>query len=301
MWIADVDNLAGDKQLSTQSYVMTAIKVSDGILIFTGNDVHKMAYVGAPYAYGIVRIATGCGPISPRAVIGVGNVVAWPGVQNFWSYQGTVQPMPCDVQDWFYSLVNRSMVGRIFGAPNPSFAELWWDWPDEGSTECNRYLIWNYADVGRPWSIGVRERTAADPVGTMDYPVLGGLDAAGDAYLFLHEYGWSDDGAPRASVGLVYAESGNIVLGEGDRRYNVTQLVLDTDPSEAPIGFRFFTREQPGDVASEHDTGLYTEVHDGLMDLRFSGRSIRMRMEALADASFAVGKTRLDIKPAGSR
>jgi hypothetical protein len=301
LWIPDVVNLAGDKELATQSYAMTAIKVSDGILILTGNDCHKMVYVGAPYAYGIVRIATGCGPISPRSVIGVGNVVAWPGVQNFWTYQGTVQPLVCDVQDWFYSLVNRSMVGRIFGAPNPAFTELWWDWPDEGSIECNRYLIWNYADTGHPWAIGVRSRTAADPVGTMDYPVLGGLDLAGDGYLFLHEYGWSDDGMPRASAGLVYAETGNIVLGEGDRRYNVTQLVLDIDPSEAAVGFRFFPREQPADAASEYDTGLYTEIHDGLMDLRFSGRSIRMRMEALADAGFAVGRTRLDIKPAGSR
>ena len=79
VWLADVTNLAGDKMLVTQSYAMTAVKVSDGILIFTANDAHKMVYVGAPYAYGISQIATGCGPLSPRAVVGIGSFLRLAG------------------------------------------------------------------------------------------------------------------------------------------------------------------------------------------------------------------------------
>ena len=302
VWAPAVTNLAGDKLLVTQSYVMTAAKVSDGILIFTGNDVHKMVYVGPPYAYGIVQIAAGCGPISPRSVVGIGNFLAWPGTQTFWSYQGNVQPLKCDVQDWFYSLVNRSMAGRVFGSPNPSFSELSWDWPDEGSLECNRYLILNFGDPKRPWVIGVRNRTAADSVGTMDYPVMGGFVEGSGGALFLHEYGFTDNGMPRAVNGLIYAESGNIVLAEGDNRLHVKQLIFDAEtPADNMLGYRFFVREQPQDVASEFDTGLFTEVHGGLMDMRFSGRSIRMRMEATRDGTFAVGRPRLDVKPGGRR
>ena len=300
LWTPDVTNLAGDKMLQTQSYVMTAKKVSDGILIFTGTDMHKMSYVGAPFAYGIVQIASGCGPVSPRAVVGVGSLMVWPGSQSFWAYNGTVQPLHCDVQDWFFSLVNRQMVGRIFGSPNPTFAELWWDWVDEGALECNRYLAFNYADPAHPWTIGVRSRTAGDPNGTMDYPTLGGPAGDGGS-LFLHEYGWTDDGLPRAPLGLVYAESGNITLGEGDKRYHTKQLVFDADPSEAPIGYRFFVREQPSDAASEFDTGLYTVIHGGLMDMRWSGRSARMRVEALSDAPFAIGRPRLEMRAGGRR
>jgi hypothetical protein len=280
---------------------MTAVKVSDGTLIFTANDVHKVQYVGAPYAYGIVQIASGCGPISPRAVIGVGSFIAWPGLQTFWSYNGNVQPLACDVQDWFFSLVNRQMTGRVFGSPNPSFSELWWDWPDEGASECNRYLALNYGDPNKPWTIGVRTRTAADPTGTMDYPVLGGPLGSGGS-LFLHEFGWLDNGVARAASGLVYAESGNIVLGEGDRRFHVKQMVFDASSDVVDmLGYRFFPREQPYDAASEFDTGLYTAVHGGLMDLRFSGRSVRMRMEALVDTGFAVGRPRLEMRIGGSR
>lgn len=312
VWAPDITNLAGNKLLVTTSYVMNAVKISTGLLIYTANDVHFMQYVGAPYAYGIVQIGSGCGPLSLRAVVAIGNMVIWPGLQSFWQYTGTIAPMKCDVQDWFYSLVNRQMIGRVFGSPNAQFSELWWDWPDEGATECNRYIAVNYGDITitpyytlaqmQPWTIGVRSRTAADPTGTMDYPVLGGPLGTGGS-LYLHEYGWLDNGVPRAPNGAVYAESGNIVIGEGDKRFHVKQLVFDAASSVAGnvLGFQFFTREEPSDDAGEVATGLYTVIHRGLMDMRFSGRSIRMRAEALVDAPFGVGKTRLNIRPGGSR
>jgi hypothetical protein len=310
-WAPDLTNLAGSKFLVSQSYVICAIKIGAGILIFTANDVHLMSYVGPPYAYGITQIASGCGPMSQRAVIAIGNLVMWPGLQTFWQFNGTVQPMKCDVQDWFYSLINRQMTGRVFGSPNASFSEVWWDWPDEGATECSRYLAVNYGDVTitqvytvaqtQPWTIGVRTRTAADPSGTMDNPVLGGPRGTGGS-LFLHEFGWVDDGNPRAPNGEVYAESGNIVLGEGDKRYHVKQLVVDADvQQDGMLGWRFFVREQPFDAAGEFDTGVYTVIHNGLMDMRFSGRSVRMRLEAQADGPFAVGKTRLEMRQGGRR
>ena len=321
VWVADVTNLAGEKLLVTQSYVMTATKVSDGILIFTANDVHKMSYVGAPYAYGIVQIASGCGPLSLRAVVAIGSMVAWPGVQTFWSYNGNVQPQPCPVGDWFYSLLNRDKVGRVFGSPNPAFSEFWWDWPGESSTECNRYLLFNYADPGNPWAIGTRSRTAADPSATMDNPVLGGyLGAFGNhppaqdqtGSIFLHEFGWTNNTQPRAISQGIYAESGNIVVGEGDQRYHVKQLVMDTPASLLPtkpsvpppppvVGYQFYVREQPSDDLGEFATDLYTETHGGLMDIRFSGRSVRMRMVALIDGPFSVGRPRLEVRAGGRR
>jgi hypothetical protein len=301
VWVPDVTNLAGSKLLQTQSYAMAAVKISAGVLIFTANDVHLMTYVGAPYAYGIVQIASGCGPISPRAVVNIGSFVMWPGVQSWWSYNGNVQPLPCPVGDWFFSLVNRTNVGRVFASPNPSFSEVWVDWPDEDSLECNRYVAFNYADPAHPWTIGVRSRTAADPSGTMDQPILAGPLGAGGS-LFLHEYSYLENGAPRASAGSIYAETGAIVISEGDNRFHAKQLVLDaTTSADNQIGYRFAVREQPNDAASEFDTGLYSFSHDGLMDIRFSGRSVRMRMEALVDGPFAIGRPRLEMRKGGRR
>jgi hypothetical protein len=310
IWTPDVTNLAGSKRLVTQAYALTALKVPQGILIFTTNDLHLMTYVGAPYAYGITQVAASCGPISHRAPIAIGSFAAWPSLQGFWSWAGAPAPFYCDVQDWFYSLVNRTMAGRVFGSPNPPFAELWWDWPDEGSSECNRYICVNYNPLAstaaavysaqRPWSIGMRSRTAGDLMGTMDYPILGGPAGAGGG-LYLHEYGWLDNGNPRAPNGDIYCESGAIALGEGDKRFHVKQVVFDaaTDLNNPAFGYRFFTREQP--FSADADTGLYTVINDGLMDCRFSGRSVRMRLEATLDTTFAVGRPRLEVRPGGRR
>jgi hypothetical protein len=306
VWTAAVANMAGDKMLQTQSYAMRAIKVGQGIMIWTGNDLHLMTYVGPPYAYGISMIASGCGPMSPRCIVQIGNNVIWPGVQTFWSYSGTVQPMPSDIQDWFFSLVNREQVGRVFGSPNPAFSEAWWDWPDEGATECNRYVAVNYGDQGRPWTIGVRSRTCADPTGTMDYPILGGPNAANTGgCLYLHEYGMSENGAPRGGTGATYLESGAIALGEGERRYHVRQIATDASvvgsgDLQEVLGWRFFHSEQSHDPV-EYDTGTHTEQHNGLLDIRFSGRFARVRVEALTDEMWAIGRPRLIIRQGGKR
>jgi hypothetical protein len=154
------------------------------------------------------------------------------------------------------------------------------------------------------WLLGTRARTAGDRIGTLDYPILGGLGPGGTGgALYQHETGWTDNGAPRASAGEVFVESGSINQGEGDIRFNCTQVVFDTttDPTLIPnFGFRFLAKEQPWSPV-ETDSGLYTRVHDGLLDTRVSGRSIRMRLEATADAPFSVGRTRLVLSQAGKR
>jgi hypothetical protein len=310
VWTPGVANLAGSKILVTQARVQSALKVSQGILIFTSNDLHLMSYVGPPYAYGIVQVAAGCGPLSLRAPVSIGSMAVWPSLQNWWIWNGNAQPLACDVKDWFFSLLNIGGHGKLFGSVNPQFAELWWDWPDEGSTECNRYLVYNYGvssmvNYGATnqgfWMIGQRSRTAADRLGVMDHPILGG-PLGTEASLYFHEYGTTDNGAPLAATGAVYAETGSITMGEGDRRWHCTQVVMDgvTDPNAPSFGWRFFLREQPLDTV-EWDTGLYTVVHDGLMDVRFSGRSVRMRLEGTADTAWALGRTRLETRLGGRR
>ena len=113
------------------------------------------------------------------------------------------------------------------------------------------------------WLLGSRARTAGDRIGTLDYPVLGGIGPGGaGGALYQHETGWTDNGAPRASAGEVFVESGSINQGEGDIRFAVKQVVFDstTDPTLAgPFGFRFLAREQPWSPV-ETDSGLYTDM-----------------------------------------
>jgi len=304
VWAPDVTNLAGSKRLVTQAKVQSALKVSQGILIFTSNDLHLMTYVGSPYAYGIVQVGAGCGPLSLRAPVSIGSFAVWPSLQNWWAWSGNVQILQCDVKDFFFSLLGPSSHGRLFGAVNPQFSELWFFYADTSATECNRYVTLNYAVAGQHfWMIGEMARTGADRLGVLDHPVWAG-PLGTQASLYLHEYGWTDNGAARAATGEIYAETGTIGLGEGDNRFHVKQVIMDgaTDATNPAFGMRFFHKEQPLDTI-EIDTGLNPNgpIHGGLLDVRFSGRSVRMRVEATADVPWALGKLRLEVRPAGRR
>jgi hypothetical protein len=46
---------------------------------------------------------------------------------------------------------------------------------------------------------------------------------------------------------------------------------------------------------------LFQVVHNGLVDMRWSGRTAAMRLEALVDADFTVGRTRIVMQGAGKR
>jgi len=295
VWAAAVDNLAGNLMLETEGRPLNAMRVASGLLIWTDNDVHLMRYVGPPYAYGINKIGANCGPISRRAMSQAGGVTTWMSQQSFWSYDGTLAPLPSDVGDWLFSLLNREAVSRVFGAPNPAFSEHWWYWPSEDSSECNRYVAYNYGDASRPWIIGQQQRTASDVRGAMVRPVL--CDGAGQ--VLYHEYGWTDSGVSRAPQ--IYLETGAFALSEAaDRRFHVKQIAQDfTGPADR-AGYRFFTAEEPN--GPEADTGVFPITNDsGLTDVRFSARSLRMRIEALSDGPFALGKTRLIVRPGGYR
>ena len=298
VWAPNVSNMAGDKQLETEGRPFVARRVTGGVLILTDNDAHFMRYVGPPYAYGINKVGANCGPISPRAVSQAGGQTAWMGIQSFWQYSGgNVVPLECDVQDWLFSLINRDVVGRIFGAPNPSFTEHWWYWPDEGSAECNRYVLFNYGERGTPWMIGQQSRTAADISGAMLRPIL-----CGGTKLFMHEYGWTDDGTSR--VGTIYIETGDLQLadlgGNPDKRFHVRQIEHDYVGPAGRIGFRFFLWEEPD--GPQWDTGDFPADNNvGLTDAKFSCRGCRMRIEALQDGPFAIGRTKLIARQGGSR
>jgi len=187
------------------------------------------------------------------------------------------------------------MVGRIFGSPNAQFAEHWMHFPDEGSTECNRYVAMNYVSPNREWIIGQIARTAADPRQSMARPVL----TTTDGKVMLHEFGWSDDGQPRFAQ--IYAETGTYALGDGeDQRMTIKQIIQDFTGPQDRVGYRFAFWEEPngpeydsGTIPITNNTGR-TDMGDG-----FSCRGMRMRIEALSDGPFAVGMTRLRARASG--
>ena len=132
-----------------------------------------MTYVGAPYAYGITQIAFGL-----RAVVAArgggdrqrGDLARGANILGL-QRQRAAGAVRCG--DWFYSLLNRDMVGRVFGSPNPAFSEFWWDWPDE---RCHRVQPVSGVQLRGPrQAVDDRQRTRTAAIHRGNgFPVLGG-------------------------------------------------------------------------------------------------------------------------------
>lgn len=290
-WTPTITNLAGSLQLKTTGVGIAGRRVPQGVLIFCTDDVHLLSFTGAPYAYGLQKVGEGCGPIGPQAMCSMLGRTAWMGQQVFWAWDGVPRPMQSDVTDYVFTHINRNTQARTVCAHNGEFPELWWLWPDESSVEPNRYASWNYAD--NIWQLGFLPRTAVTEPGAFGLPLMGDMDG----FLYQHEQGWTDNGAPRFSQ--IYAETGDIQLGEGDQGICVRSIIPDVR-NPANVKFHFYGQWEPEDVLEDY--GEFTQDRsDGLIDALFEARAIRMRVEAAADGPWELGHMRLDTVPGSGR
>jgi hypothetical protein len=291
-WTPTISNLAGSLQLKTTGRAIAARRVPQGVLIFCDDDVHLLSFTGAPYAYGLQKVGEGCGPIGPQAICSMLGRTAWMGQQGFWAWDGVPRPMPLDVTDYVFRMINRQTQGRTVCAHNGEFPELWWFWPDESSTEPNRYVAWNYAD--NITQIGHLARTGVTEPGAYGLPLMGDVNG----YVYEHEQGWTDNGNPRFSQ--IYAETGDIQLGEGDQAVCVRSIIPDVALNPTNIQYHVFGQWEPEDVLEDYGVYPY-ERSDGVVDALFEARAIRMRIEATADGPWELGRMRLDMVPGAGR
>jgi hypothetical protein len=267
-------------------------------ILFTDVDVHRMSFVGSPLVYGFEQISKGVdGLLGPNAVAEIPDRLVWMGASNFWSYDGVVRVVPCDVHDYVYSSVNLLQGPKFVAGHNTEFSEVWFFYCSAGALENDRYVIWNYKDNW--WSYGALSRTTW--IAREVWPYAVASDASG--FLYQHEQGWTDSGATR--IGQVYASTGALTLGEGDRFMDVGQLMPDADSnnpgSEQNVSVEFACKENPA-KAPYRTAGPYVFTNpSGYGQARFSARVVEMRVEAVADDLFSFGKLRADIRPGGGR
>jgi hypothetical protein len=284
-WTPDVTNEAGDLELQTPGQIMLGIRTRGQTLILTDQDAHSATYQGPPFVYGFQRVGSSCGVISRRAAAGVDEAVFWMGQRGFYGYAGgAVQDVPCEVNDYVFESINTSQQSKIFAVSNQAFNEIWWFYPSEGSDENDRYVVYNYAE--RHWMTGNLSRTAGFDAGVFQYPIL----FCNTGCAFDHEVGLQYNGD------TPFAESGPISLGNGDQVMSATMLIPD-EKTQGDVSATFKTRFHPNDT--ERSYGPYSMANP--TDVRFTGRQVRMRIEAARLADWRVGVMRLEAKPGGLR
>lgn len=288
-WFPTSTNQAGDFLLNTPGIIRCAVKIRGETLILTSADAHTMRFIGYPLVFSFESVGKNCGVAGPNAAVALDGGAAWFGTDaRIYLYSGSVQPIPCDVQDWLESNFNKLKQSEVYGGTLTEHGEVFWFFPAlDGTT---KYVVWNYRDS--IWYIGTLDRNAWLDRGVWKYPVA----VASDGFLYQHEDGNTNSGQTR--VGSVYAETGAMEIAPGERIMDILQLIPD-ESNQGSVNITLKCKYTP--TGSETTYGPYTVRSDGYTDTRASGRQAKLRIEAVRDEDFRVGDIRADVRQAGER
>lgn len=303
-WQNLVTNSSGELRVSSGNYIVTAVKLKQEILVFTDASIHSMQFIGDPLIYGIQSTANNISIISPQAVAVVNNSAFWMGNDKFYFYNGRADTLPCSIDKYVFGDINKKQADQIHCGTNEKFSEIWWHYPSSGSSEIDRYAIFNYDD--KTWSYGTLDRTA-----WLDSPLKASPVAASGGQLYYHENGVDDD---RVTPIHAWIESSDFNLGSGDDIMFVKRVIPDMlfSGSESPVPSVTMTltpRNSPGAPYKAGDAAVVSrsaslpvELFTERLDVRLRGRQMKLRVESTdIGVHWQVGTPRIELQPDGKK
>ena len=302
-WFPSSTNTAGDLRLGAGSQFVQAVETKREILVWTDTSLNSMRFIGPPFTFGLQQLASNITIMGPHSAVATEDVVYWMGIDNFYTYAGQTQQLPCSVKDKVFLDFNLGQTDKVVAGVNSEFAEVFWFYPSADSDDNDRYVVYNYAD--QIWYFGNLSRTAWLDRGTRTYPV-----AAANSYLYNHEFGYDDD----TQVMNSFIESAPMDIGDGDRFTFITKVIPDltfsgsTQLSSPQATFTIKSRNFPGasygntDQGTASATSANIELFTNQLNLRSRGRSFAMRIESAASGTkWKLGSPRVDIRQDGRR
>ena len=303
-------NTAGSLRLSSGSSIVGGIKARQEILIWTDTSLYSMNFIGPPLTFAVNLINEGAGLIGPKAVCNSPKGVYYMSKKGFYYYNGSVQQIPCSVQDYVFSDLDEGQAFKCFAGLNEEFSEVWFFYPSltDDTSEISRYAIYNYEEG--TWSIGSLERYSWLAAGVLDKPLAGGEN--GSKYIYEHEKGFNND---QSAMDGVFVESADIDIGDGDRFVFLKRILPDilffndTGTSQNPaINVVVKRRDFSNQTLSTDSTSQIT-TSSTFTSLRSRARQFVLRFESDDDNTEAdqknykwrLGSTRVEIQPSGRR
>ena len=304
IWYPAATNTAGDLTLGAGSTFMQAVETKREILVWTDTALNSMRFIGPPFTFGLQQLASNITIMSPNAAVATEDVVFWMGIDNFYVYAGQTQQLPCTVKDKVFLDFNLEQADKVVSGINSEFSEVFWFYPSSGSTDNDKYVVYNYGE--KVWYFGSLARSAWIDRGVRSFPI-----AAGSSYLYNHEFGYDDDGSAMNS----FIESAAIDIGDGDKFTYIRRVIPDltfngsTNLSSPQATFTVKARNFPGASFDNTASGdairtasSPVETFTNQLHLRARGRSFALRVESEAlGAKWKLGSPRIDLRPDGRR
>ena len=288
-WTAASDNTAGTWFLAGGGKIQQGLRGRGETLIWTTQDLYAMRYIGGTLIYSVIPLGAGCGSVSRNAAAVFDGKAAWMGPNSFYMYDGAIHTIPCSVSDAVFGDLNAEQISKIWTVHVAAFQEIFWFYASAGSTDCNKYVAWNYKE--NHWSKGELERACGYERMAYDFPIM-----SDGVNIFMHESGSNLDSL------MPWLESGPIEVGQGDQMWMVRQLIPDEGtaaggPGLGNVSAYIKSRLYPtGDETTSAELTLAAPT-----SVRVTAREIRLRIEQQQEGNWRVGHFRLEGEPAGRR
>lgn len=285
-------NTAGYLDLQSETPLQSICPVREGALVWSSNRAFLVRYVGLPFLYGADELGL-TQLYAPNAFAELDGRAVWMDASGFSLYEGgTARPLPCPLTDYVFSNIDPVFGPRVaHAAANGKYDEVWFYYPSLGSSECDRYVVWNYSENW--WSMGTLSRTAAFPALISGYPVMTGTDK----HLYQHENGWNYDNFDYQSN--IFITSGTINMPDNETNFTINQLIPSNGSNYNYTKYTFYSRLTPG--GAERSFGPYNARSDGYVDTRVSGRDVRIKIGAAQAGDWSIGRMRFKVGSGGGR
>ena len=317
-WTPDATNQAGFVRISHGSEIVAVVQTRQEVFVLTDSAAYSLQYLGPPYVWAPQLLGDNISVMSPNAAVIASGIVYWMGVDKFYSYDGRIQTLNCDLRRYVFSDINQEQALQVFSGTNEGFNEVWWFYCSANSTAVDRYVIYNYLE--KIWYYGTMERTAWLDSGLQPYPIAAKYTSATATGVMLnHETGLNDDTTGTPVAIDAYISSSEFDIGDGHNFGFVWRVLPDLtfeNATSTPAGALptvsmtlyglansgsgvTSTASQP---VAKSNTYVITEQFTGQIFTRMRGRQMIFKISSnQINTCWQLGAPRIDIRPDGRR
>ena len=320
-------NAAGTQRLQDGTKIVGALIAKENILIWTNNALYTMKFVGAPFTFGFEQVGTNCGLIGKNAAVEIDGVAYWMSNNGLFAFDGTVNSLPCSVEDYVYDDVDTTKGQQICAGLNNLYTEVTWWYPSQGSDFNNRSVTYNYGEAKQPplgtWYTNTNINfnrtswmdtliyplpyaTAFNSTGTGSFPIVQGQSGLGNTTYFAHETGndqVNPDGSTTTLTSFIQSFSFSLQPKQSEvflamRRFLPNFKVL-TGSNQVTVGITDYPATDEVSSPLSPFTVLPTTTK---IDTRARGRYANLKLENIgSNQTWRFGTFQVDIQPDGRR
>jgi len=309
-WTPTATNTAGSQRLTDGSKLVTAKRSRGAVLIWSDTALYQMQLIGSPFTFGFQQLGSACGCVGQHAAVESNGRSFWMGIDSFFMFDGSVQKIPCSVEDYVFKDIDQASQKDTFAGLNTEFNEVTWFYCSNGSNVIDRCVTFNYQE--NVWSVGSLSRSSWADKGVYGFPyaldyastdtastisTITGL-TAGRSYMYAQENGNDADGSALSS----HITSGDFVIPEaGERLMSIKRFIPDFKNQAGTVNIELNFKLYPASTAVTNGPYAVT-ASTTKIDTRARGRQASLKISSSAiDTTWRYGTYRAEIQPDGMR